>query len=591
MTQVQEQPTAQRVAPAEPTSRRALPFGAATDRHISRREVLLVALAGVLLSLVMNWPLPAHLGSHIGEDLGDPVRTAWQVAWEGHALLHQPLHIYQANAFWPRANTLAFSDSLFGYMPAAVLGTGVKAAIVRYNLLFLFTYALAFAGAYLLARELGLRPFAAVVAGVAFAYAPFKLTMNGHLHVISSGGIPLALFFLARGYRRRDWRFALAGWLVASWQLTLGFTLGLQLAYLLAGLGAIVAVLWWRAGRPELPRKLLVATAVGGLLFAGVGLTQARPYLKISHQYDRAQRSSSDIRKYSAPPKAFVSAAPESRVWGGATKGVRDTLASPNEQDQFPGLTIFALAVVGAVAGTALTKRFRIGLAVAVVVVAIFSLGYGIFDGHLTYRLLVNYAPGFHGIRTPGRLVTLTSLGLAILAAAGAQRLLGAAAARRGAYAALGVAAACLAGVLIEGRGTMPNPAVPPIPPGVAGAPGPQLHLPTNAAFDRVYMLWSVDGFPKIANGTSTFGIQSLDDLRTAMGSFPDGRTVAQLRRMGIRTVFLHTKLEHYPIPRKYSRKHPSDTRAAVRRPVTGLPVTRTRIGPTIRYDLRPANG
>ena len=587
MTKVQEQPLARPVAAAEPTQGAALPpERAGSGIPITRREVLLVCLAAVLLSLVMNWPVPAHLGSHIGEDLGDPVRTAWQVAWEGHAFLHQPLHMYQANAFWPRANTFAFSDALFGYMPAAVVGTGVKAAIVRYNLLFLFSYALAFVGAYLLMRELRMRPIAAAVGGAAFAYAPFKLTMNGHLHVISSGGIPLALFFLVRGYRRRSAGNALIGWVIASWQLTLGFTLGLQLAYLLAGLGVLAVVLWWRADRPELPRRLLVATAVGGLLFAGVGLTQARPYLKISHQYDRAQRSSEDIRKYSAPPKAFVSAAPESRVWGGATKGVRDTLPSPNEQNQFPGLTILALAAVGLFAGTVLAKRLRIGLGIAVAVVALFSLGYGIFDGHLTYRLLVDYAPGWHGIRTPGRLVTLTSLGLAILAAAGAQRVIGLAAARRGVYAALAVAGLCLGGVLIEGKGTMPDPAVPPPPPGLAGAPGPQLHLPTNAAFDRIYMLWSVDGFPKIANGTSTFGITSLDNLRTRMGSFPDKATVAELRRMGIRTVFLHTKLESYPIPRKYQRKHPSDTRAAAKRPVTGLPLTRTRIGPTIRYEL-----
>ena len=137
----------------------------------------------------------------------------------------------------------------------------------------------------------------------------------------------------------------------------------------------------------------------------------------------------------------------------------------------------------------------------------------------------------------------------------------------------------------------MPNPTVPPVPPGLTGAPGPQLHLPTNAAFDRIYMLWSVDGFPKIANGTSTFGIQSLDNLRTDMGAFPDAKTVARLRRMGVRTVFLHTKLERYPIPRKWSRKHPSDTKAAAARPVKGLPLTRTRIGPTIRYDLQPENG
>src|SRR5947209_18782562 len=168
---------------------------------ISRVEAALAAAAGVLLSIVMNWPLPARLGSHIGEDLGDPVRTAWQIAWEGHALLHSPGQLYQANAFWPLRNSFAFSDSLLGYLPAAVVGSGAHAALVRYNLLFLFTYALCFVGAYLLARELGVRRLAALVAGGAFAYAPFRLTQNGHLHVISSGGIPLALFLLLRGYR------------------------------------------------------------------------------------------------------------------------------------------------------------------------------------------------------------------------------------------------------------------------------------------------------------------------------------------------------------------------------------------------------
>ena len=41
-----------------------------------------------------------------------------------------------------------------------------------------------------------------IAAGVAFAYAPYRVTEAGHLHVIPSGGIPLALFLLFRGYRR-----------------------------------------------------------------------------------------------------------------------------------------------------------------------------------------------------------------------------------------------------------------------------------------------------------------------------------------------------------------------------------------------------
>src|ERR687887_2885810 len=144
----------------------------------ANRELLLVVVAGWLLAIVMTWPLVLSPGHRIAQDLGDPIRTAWQVAWTGHALLHQPLHIWQSNAFFPLSNTLAFSDSLLGYAPTALIGHGEVAALVRYNLLFLFAYALAFVGAYLLGREVGLRPWSAAVVGVAFAYAPVRSTMN-----------------------------------------------------------------------------------------------------------------------------------------------------------------------------------------------------------------------------------------------------------------------------------------------------------------------------------------------------------------------------------------------------------------------------
>ena len=97
-----------------------------------------------------------HLPSRIAPDLGDPVRTAWEIAWVGHAMLHDPLHLFDSNAFYPHPLSLAFSDSLLGYGPAAFFGSGTVAALVRYNLLFLWAWSLCFVGAYLLARELGL---------------------------------------------------------------------------------------------------------------------------------------------------------------------------------------------------------------------------------------------------------------------------------------------------------------------------------------------------------------------------------------------------------------------------------------------------
>ncbi len=77
------------------------------------------------------------MSSRIAPDLGDPVRTAWEIAWVGHAMLHGPLHLFDSNAFYPHPLSLAFSDSLLGYGPAAFFGSGTVAALVRYNLLFL----------------------------------------------------------------------------------------------------------------------------------------------------------------------------------------------------------------------------------------------------------------------------------------------------------------------------------------------------------------------------------------------------------------------------------------------------------------------
>src|SRR3954453_10469076 len=191
--------------------------------QLTARELLGCCVLAGVPALAMHWPLPLHLGRDVAQDLGDPLVQAWQIAWDGHALTTQPLSLFQANMFWPQPDSLAFSDALVGYAPAGLFGSGVHAAVARYDLLFLFAYALAFFGAWLLARELGAGRLGAFVAGAAFAYAPWRLEQDGHLHVLSSGGIPLALALLVRGYRTGRPSVVFAGWAVAAWQVSLGF--------------------------------------------------------------------------------------------------------------------------------------------------------------------------------------------------------------------------------------------------------------------------------------------------------------------------------------------------------------------------------
>jgi hypothetical protein len=191
----------------------------------------------------MTWPALRYPMHTLPQDLGDPSRQAWQISWIGHILITDPVRLWQANAYFPAADGLAFGDSLVGYALAGMIGTGPAAAVLRYNVLFVLAHALLLIGAYALVRQLGARRTGAAVAAVAFAYAPWRLAQEGHLDIISAGGIPLALAMLARGHgyslrhgfraERRSAAWAISGWLVAIWQLTLGFSLGIPFAYVL----------------------------------------------------------------------------------------------------------------------------------------------------------------------------------------------------------------------------------------------------------------------------------------------------------------------------------------------------------------------
>jgi hypothetical protein len=579
----------------------------AASPSISRAELLWVILAGVLLAVITSWPLVLHLPSRIAPDLGDPVRTAWQIAWVGHAMLHDPLHIFDSNAFYPHPLSLAFSDSLLGYGPTAFFGSGTVAALVRYNLLFLWAWSFCFVGAYLLARELGLRWIGAAVTAAAFAYADYRVTEAGHLHVISSGGLPMAMFLLLRGYRRDSRRLVLAGWLVSAWQVSLGFTLGLQYCYLLVVLALLVLWHWWRGGLtpgpawqraersargPLIPRHLLAVTAIGIAALGVVAVYQARPYLKVAAEYPTARRTIKEVETYSAGPAALLGASSENRVWGSVTAFARAKVNSKNESIFFPGGLILVLALIGLAAG-AYTRRLRLALLAGIVVCSILALGFGLTGAGYPYRLLYNYAPGWDGVRVPGRIFTLATLFYALLAGAGAQllaKLIGAWGKRHSIRALPALLGAVLVIALVgEGAGHLGHPIVPQPARAEVGLPGPVLDLPTDGALDRVWQYFSTNGFYKLATGESTFDIPAIDDLRGSMNGFPDRASVEKLRFYGIKTVVLHTVLpKDLPAEQGWVFAEPPNPVAAAKKPISGLGISRRRVGSIVIYEIGP---
>ncbi|HST82919.1 MAG TPA: hypothetical protein VLL08_14395 [Kineosporiaceae bacterium] len=538
-------------------------------RSTRAREVALVGVGSLGLAAAMTWPVLRSPTRTVSQDLVDPLYFVWQIAWTGHALGADPASMYTTNAFLHAPGNLAYTDTMLGYAPfAAIVNAvvpGTAGALLTYNLLFVLAAALAFAGAYLLARVLGARPSGALVAAGAYAYAPWHLAHARHLNVLSSGGIVLALALLAYGHgwslradragvtarRRPGW--IVAGWLVACWQLSLGFALGVPFAWalLLVLLGAGIS--WRRRGRPPLAPGLRAANTAGALAFLVTGVLLALPYLTVVNDFPVAKRTEHMVWTYSPPVRGLFTAPPESWWWGSLHSGLRAGMHAIPEQALLPGFVLFILAMIG-LKYSAWALRHRVVLAITVLVTALLAMGTSApGGGSWTYLVLFRYLPGFSAVRTPGRLVLWCTLALALLAAGAVTRAVEQIA-RSGRVREVrvgGISPRALSALLLvpavlvvaEGIGQVAQPVVPSAPVALRTLAGPVLVLPTSQQGDYTVMTWSTDGWPELVNGGSGFEppIQSM--LRRTAQAFPSADSVQRLRAAGVQTVVLDRAL------------------------------------------------
>ncbi|MEU1752109.1 hypothetical protein ABZ436_05550 [Micromonospora matsumotoense] len=582
-------------APApEPAPGRPGRAARATGRFLVH-EWTLAVLASLALAVGMTWPTLRYPLYTLPQDYWDPSLQAWQMAWSGHALRTNPGQLFQSNTFFPEPWSFAFSDMLLGYAPAGLLGTGPDAAVLRYNIMFVLAHTMATFGAYVLARQLGAGRIGSAVAGVGYTYAPWLLAQAGHLHIVSNGGIPLALAMLARGHgwslrhgyrpERRRVGWAYAGWAVAAWQLSLGFGIGLVFAYVLAVTLLVSAVVWfWRRrrhGRRPFGRRLFVADLVGGLLFAAVGALLAVPYFKVAELHPNAERTIGDIGVYSPPASGFFTAPAESRIWGGLHEGARATLPWHPEMTLLPGFVLYALAA-GGLFFSVWRLRHRLWMLAGVLVTMVLAMGTRFFDGTFTYAPLFEHLPGFNGLRTPGRMMLWTTLLLALLAAgavsAFAQRVRELSTDRVPSRPSPWLRAATLLPlllVIVEGLNTTPHPVVPEQPAAMRTVDGPLLVLPSSQNQDQPVMLWSTSRFPQVVNGGSGFTPKQLDDVRRVTAAFPDQTSVDYLRTLGVRNVVvLRDQIVGTP------------WEVTVDAPVDQLGITRQQVGNAVVFRL-----
>lgn len=287
----------------------------------------------VAITLILGRDVLAHLGSSIANDAGDPLLTAAILKWNA---THVPLTDawYQFPIFHPTRDALTFSEHLLGVsVIASPIYWLTGSAVITYNVVMLLTFPLCAIAMYALVHRITGSAAGAFVAGLAFAFAPYRMSQLPHIQMLATFYAPLALYglhaYLETGKPR---------WLVlygAAWTLQ-----GAANGYALVMLSVLVGLwtLWFVIiGRRWRELAMVALASVIAVL----------PLAPVLYKYTTVHRALGfvrdywEIRGFSADIAGLLCAPESLTVWG----WVR--VKCGPEGELFPGAALVVLLVLG----------------------------------------------------------------------------------------------------------------------------------------------------------------------------------------------------------------------------------------------------
>src|ERR1700730_5610706 len=273
---------------------------------------LLVIVAFCLFTSLLTWPYVTRMRDVV-VDTGDPYLMTWILWWDYHQTFTDPLHLFHANVFYPLKYTLAFSEHSYGiallFFPLFALG--LKPLTVHAVALFL-AFALTGYGAFRLGRTLTGSSSVGWVAGIVFAFVPYRFNLMSQVVYVFSPWMPLlfealVLFTRERSRRRAAWlgcAFLMSGLTTISW-----FNLSL-IPFALYAAMLLTRYRLWRDR--EFWRRGVVALGAASLLLVPFFV----PYIVASRLYG-FKRTIEEIKANSAWPIHWLSVEVRNKLWSG----------------------------------------------------------------------------------------------------------------------------------------------------------------------------------------------------------------------------------------------------------------------------------
>lgn len=409
---------------------------------------LVVLAAFTLLTIVSTWPMFPQLGGFV-MDKGDPLYSVWAMAWQAHALVTQPLGLFDSNIMYPFKGTLTFDELSFAQAVLAAPFYFLSGnPVLSHNLILFLSFVLSGWATWLLVRELTGSSWAGVVAGAAFAFCFYRINHLPHITLDNTQWMPLVLLAAYKLLWTREWGWALA----LGGFFTLQALSGHYLAFYTAMLLGLFVVYYGIAQRRVFSLSFLVKAGAGLAGSLVLILPIAIPYIRDQGQFEFS-RSIFEAERFSNTLASFLAVFKGSPAYRSLLAPFADPGPWAIERAAFPGFFVLGLALIGvifamrgrgaSVPGQPVKGSLRLHAGfygIVAIISAVLSLGPSLqpwyapsnYDPEaiqrvipLPYLLLHEWVPGFQSMRVVTRIGIVTALALAVLAGIGALFLIG----------------------------------------------------------------------------------------------------------------------------------------------------------------------
>lgn len=505
------------------------------NKAASAREFGVVLTAAIVLTVALTYPLAFNLG-RLGRAQADDGRfSIWNVAWVARTLVVDPVHLFDANIFYPHRDTLAYSESNLGAGTIAIpVYWLTRNPYAAHNFAVLAAFILCAVGAYYLARYLtGSRPSAAVAA-IGYAFCPHVFGWTAEIQLMMTFGLPYSMLAFHRLADRPS----------AGRGLALGAAMAMT-TYFCAYYGVFVLVMvgfavlvtaaqrgLWRS------QRYVIAVAIAAVAAVALIMPLFSHYLALQETRGFS-RPLSEAKMYAADWRAYVTSSARAHHW-------IERFAKGREVG-FPGFVATIFAVAGIASWPRQDSRRR-QLLVLYGALAVLALWASFGPDAFLYTVLYDIVPGFTLMRAPGRFALVVSFAIAMLAAFGVQALLARA---RSATVVAAVVLALVVAESIEVPPWKPTPPLDPVYPRLAALPAaPIIELPfftrEHGVFNHSkYMLASTSHWRPLVNGYSDYIPPDFFEHMGTLATFPSRDAFKILEPLGVRYAIFHRNLDN----------------------------------------------